>query len=174
VTLLVALTGLNSFLIWSMERAHSNESNREILSTSKHFEDIEPCVEGGQMIYVGIDENFDGILSDEEIDSSTLLCHGFQGLSGPQGQPGTSGTDGLDGHSYLLDIQNGTGDSDVCDGQGITIYAGQDANLDGLLQLNEVVSSSVLCHGSMGQTGLNGANGTSGYSALVEQSRPPE
>ena len=174
VTLLVALTGLNSFLIWSMERAYSNESNREILSTSKHFEDIEPCVEGGQMIYVGIDENFDGILSDEEIDSSTLLCHGFQGLSGPQGQPGTSGTDGLDGHSYLLEIQNGTGDSDVCDGQGITIYAGKDANLDGLLQLNEVVSSSVLCHGSMGQTGLNGANGTSGYSALVEQSRPPE
>jgi ELWxxDGT repeat protein len=174
MTLLIAITGLNSFLIWSMEQTHSNESNREILSASKHFEDIEPCVEGGQMIYVGIDENFDGVLNDDEIDSSTLLCHGFQGLSGPQGQPGTSGNDGLDGQSYLLDLQNIPEDSDICDGQGITISAGLDVDLDGLLQMSEVVSSSVLCHGSMGQTGLNGTNGTSGYSALVEQSRPPE
>ena len=173
MTLLIALTGLNSFLIWSMEHNDSNQSNREILSTSKHFEEIEPCVEGGQMIYVGIDENFDGILNDEEVDSSTLLCHGFQGLSGPQGQPGASGSDGVDGQSYLLNIQNMTGDSDICSGQGITISAGQDIDLDGLLQLSEVVSSSVLCHGSIGQTGLNGMNGTSGYSALVEQTAPP-
>ncbi len=174
MTLLIAITGLNSFLIWTMERGETDETNREILSTSKHFEEIEPCVEGGQMIYVGIDENFDGLLSDEEIDSSTLLCHGFQGLSGPQGQPGTSGNDGLDGRSYLLDIQNISQDSDICGGQGITINAGQDGDNDGLLQMSEVVSSSVLCHGSMGTAGLNGTNGSSGYSALVEQSRPPE
>ena len=174
MTLLIALTGLNSFLIWTMEHGDPDETHREILSTSKHFEEITPCVEGGQMIYVGIDENIDGQLSDEEIDSSTLLCHGFQGLSGPQGQPGTSGSDGLDGRSYLLDIQNIPGDSEICGGQGITLNAGQDMDLDGLLQMNETVSSSVLCHGSMGQNGRNGTNGTSGYSALVEQSHPPE
>ena len=46
------------------------------------------CTEGGAEIYIGNDLNTNGYLDEEEVTSSTKVCHGKEGLSGPQGNPG--------------------------------------------------------------------------------------
>ena len=55
------------------------------------------CTEGGAEIFLGSDYNENGYLDDDEVTSSTKVCHGKEGLSGPQGAPGSTGgtTNGL-------------------------------------------------------------------------------
>ena len=61
------------------------------------------CENGGFSIQIGIDDNMNGELSGEEVDSVKNVCHGSQGLSGPMGNRGywgyngTNGSDGIDG-----------------------------------------------------------------------------
>ena len=169
--MLIVLTSLNTYWIWNAQQSDDQMHAQVLMTSSEHFEKISPCVEGGEMIYIGFDINKNGQLDEQEIDSSTLLCHGFQGLSGPQGQPGVQGGDG---HMALLDVQDVNETTSQCDGSGLLISTGLDLDGNGELDDVEVVSSSLLCNGMVGRDGESGNNGTDGHSALVEQRLPPE
>ena len=39
------------------------------------------CTEGGADIFIGNDSNRNGILEEDEVTSTTRLCHGKEGLS---------------------------------------------------------------------------------------------
>jgi hypothetical protein len=58
------------------------------------------CPGGGLRIDAGRDRDGDGELSEDEVDSSTYVCHGTAGQAGAAGEngaPGLPGKDGVDG-----------------------------------------------------------------------------
>ena len=87
---------------------------------------IEDCPAGGTTIASGLDTDADGTLSELEVQSSRVLCNGVDGLSALVGQ---------------VAIDPGP----ECPGGGFEIQSGQDLNLDGLLDLEEVTQSSLIC-----------------------------
>ena len=135
------------------------------------------CTEGGAEIFLGNDLNSNGYLDEEEVTSSTKLCHGKEGLSGPQGNPGTTASP----LTSLLEIEYLEVGNITCLNGGILIHSGIDADENNQLEGDEIVSSDAVCdgligsNGANGQAGLNGApgeSGTQGAPALVEQLQP--
>jgi hypothetical protein len=55
----------------------------------------EDCPEGGVEIFSGVDLNKDGLLDDDEITDTQVICHGEDGTDGTDGQNGTDGYDTL-------------------------------------------------------------------------------
>ena len=55
------------------------------------------CPNGGNLMYVGMDEDGNGALGSPEIDYTFELCHGIAGVSGQDGSPGIQGPPGQDG-----------------------------------------------------------------------------
>ena len=55
------------------------------------------CLNGGYTFDIGTDENYDGVLSLNEIGVTLDICNGVQGPEGPQGPAGVDGTNGTDG-----------------------------------------------------------------------------
>ena len=135
------------------------------------------CTEGGAEIFLGNDLNSNGYLDDQEVTSSTKVCHGKEGLSGPQGNPGPTASP----LTSLLEIEYLEIGNSTCINGGILLHSGIDADENNQLDLDERVSSDAVCdgligsNGANGQTGLNGApgeSGTQGAPALVEQLQP--
>ncbi len=135
------------------------------------------CTEGGAEIYIGNDLNSNGYLDEDEVTSSTKVCHGKEGLSGPQGNPGTA----LQSDSSRLEIEELEIGSITCPMGGILIHSGLDTNDDGQLNQEEIQSSEALCDGLVGSNGYNGQSGTNGAQgdagsqgapALVEHRQP--
>ena len=135
------------------------------------------CTEGGAEIFLGNDLNSNGYLDEEEVTSSTKVCHGKEGLSGPQGNPGTA----VPPLTSLLEIEYLEIGNSTCLNGGILIHSGIDADENNQLDVDERVSSDAVCdgligsNGANGQAGLNGApghSGTQGAPALVEQLQP--
>lgn len=133
------------------------------------------CTEGGAEIFLGSDLNENGYLDDEEVTSSTKVCHGKEGLSGPQGAPGSTGgtTNGL------IETEVLSAGGIYCSQGGLMIHSGTDVNSNGLLEEVEIQTSVPVCDGLVGSNGndgsigTNGADGAAGAPALVEQYRPP-
>ena len=135
------------------------------------------CTEGGVEIYIGNDLNSDGFLDEDEVTSSTKVCHGKEGLSGPQGNPGTT----LQPDLSRIEIEELEVGNLTCPMGGILIHSGLDADGDGQLNQDERESSEALCdgligsNGNNGQSGMNGAQGDAGSHgapALVEHLQP--
>ena len=135
------------------------------------------CTEGGVEIYIGNDLNSDGFLDEDEVTSSTKVCHGKEGLSGPQGNPGTT----LQPDLSRIEIEELEVGNLTCPMGGILIHSGLDADGDGQLNQGERESSEALCdgligsNGNNGQSGMNGAQGDAGSHgapALVEHLQP--
>ena len=135
------------------------------------------CTEGGAEIYIGNDLNSDGYLDENEVTSSTKVCHGKEGLSGPQGNPGTT----LQPDLSRIEIEELGIGSETCPTGGILIHSGLDTDADGQLSQDERESSEALCdglvgtNGNNGQTGMNGAQGepgSQGAPALVDHRQP--
>ena len=137
------------------------------------FEPLAPCNEGGIRLVTGLDKNFNGVLDAGESTSSTVLCHGLQGLSGPQGQPGQNGA------SPAVSLLNSTAvpmGNASCPSGGTAISSGLDINADGHLNADEISSNHVVCNGVGGLAGTDGMNGENGYdgtSALVDKVLAP-
>jgi hypothetical protein len=58
------------------------------------------CATGGQRIRSGLDDDGDGVLGEEEVDSTAYICNGPQGPQGevgPQGDQGDQGEQGAQG-----------------------------------------------------------------------------
>ena len=135
------------------------------------------CTEGGAEIFLGNDLNSNGYLDEEEVTSSTKVCHGKEGLSGPQGAPGAT-IMSPSGQLYIEDLEFG---SIACPNGGIMLHSGIDSNQDGQLSQTEIVSSEAVCDGVIGsdgtngQTGMDGSQGEAGAQgapALIEHLQP--
>ncbi len=80
-------------------------------------------------------------------------CEGDQGQTGATGEPGAAGLDGTNGLNALVNITNEpSGDS--CENGGIKVEVGIDNNTNGLLDSNEILSTSFVCNGIDGNTSL--------------------
>ena len=126
------------------------------------------CEEGGADIFIGNDLNTNGILEENEVTSTTRLCHGKTGLSGPQGATGPNGGNGI---ASLVNTSVLNYGNETCFFGGLLIESGLDLNNSATLEDSEVISQDFVCNGAIGSEGINGDEG---YSALVEQVQPPQ
>ena len=156
---------------YNTESIENNDEINYLIQTNSRDSD-EICIAGGLDIHVGYDNDQNGNISEEEITSSSIVCHGTMGLSGPQGQAGISGSNGSTTLLVTEEIPYGNA---TCPLGGHSLLSGLDSNYDGELNDDEIVTINEICNGMMGQNGAdgqNGENGTSGYSALVRQEAP--
>jgi len=93
--------------------------------------EVEPaganCPVGGIRLDVGIDENQDGVLSEDELDRTEYVCDPVNAL-----------------------VRTGPDTSGLCPTTGTRIESGLDTNGDGVLQASEVQESSTTCAGADG------------------------
>ncbi len=101
------------------------------------------CEAGGIEIETGIDENKDGLLSAEEIDTTKIICHGNTGYN-----------------SLLAISDEATGEN--CAGGGKNISSGLDKNRDDILNDTEITETEYICNGLNGLTGIDGVDGVDG------------
>ncbi|MDT0634799.1 choice-of-anchor I family protein [Spectribacter hydrogenoxidans] len=94
------------------------------------------CPAGGVEVETGIDENLNGLLDDEEVDESAVLC---------------SGEAGADGLSLAVLVDNQVGDA--CNAAGVRVRVGQDDNGNGTLDAPAEVDDTAIACGA-GTTGL--------------------
>ena len=116
--------------------------------------------DGGVQIDVGIDDNKNGVLDSNEIDDTTYICNGgdgvdgdsayqiwlnngntgseqdyldsLEGTSGTDGADGTDGNDGADGNNVLIETSTEPAGNNCANG-GVKIMAGTDDNSNGVL-----------------------------------------
>jgi len=115
------------------------------------------CSYGGQEIKTGKDDGLniegqsageanDGTLADGEVDKTSYLCNGQNGVAG---EVGASGLTTLVSNS----VEPIGGD---CANGGIKQEKGLDSNQDGTLQPTEVTSTNFICNGISGEQGIAG------------------
>ena len=162
---------------FSAQKGNTGENAYEMLVRTEGRVADSICTEGGAEIYIGNDLNSNGHLDEDEVTSSTKVCHGKEGLSGPQGSPG----DTLQPPSSRLEIEQLEVGNNTCPTGGILIHSGIDVDENGLLSQDEIVSSEAVCDGLIGSNGTNGQSGLAGAQgdggsqgapALVENIQP--
>lgn len=107
-------SGLSSQIQINTERAGSN------------------CEYGGIMVEVGIDTNINGMLDQEEVQSTSYVCNG------------------LDGKNSLTAVKNEAKGLN-CENGGIQLNSGIDSNKNGLLEEEEVTATAYVCNGLDGK-----------------------
>ncbi len=91
------------------------------------------CADGGQRIDAGVDDDADGVLDAEEIDETTYVCNGGDGLG-----------------SLIAVTEEEPGSNCVAGGQRID--AGVDDDADGVLDAEEIDETVYVCHGEDAKT----------------------
>ena len=110
--------------------SNAGADGTEVLVRTAGREADHICTEGGADIFIGNDNNGNGILEEDEVTSTTRLCHGKEGLSGPQGATGPNGLPGIDSLVNTTIIEYG---NESCPHGGILISTGLDLNANGTL-----------------------------------------
>lgn len=87
------------------------------------------CENGGLKIEVGLDSNSSGVLEDDEINSFKFVCNGEEGVSTLA--------------SYATEEPG-----DNCESGGIKVSFGLDLNDNGILDNEEISSSTFICNGN--------------------------
>jgi hypothetical protein len=109
------------------------------------------CAYGGNKITSGSDANVNGILDSGEVASTSYVCNGASGTNGTNGTNGTSGTNGANGtnglNTLVAIVTVSVGDANCVYG-GNKITSGLDANVNGVLDIGEVSSTSYVCNGA--------------------------
>ena len=95
ITLLLGLFVLVSCDV--PEKITITEAPTAMTSVSSIEPGNERCPHGGTLVSTGIDDNGNGVLDDEEVDSSEAICHGTPGEDGEDGQDGEQGNPGEQG-----------------------------------------------------------------------------
>ncbi|NRB37428.1 MAG: hypothetical protein HRU20_03040 [Pseudomonadales bacterium] len=165
-----------------MEEALQIENNSSAVVRALTIEKGSACPNGGFEIEVGFDQNDNGKLDDNEVDSARteVLCHGLNGANGQNGTDGINGTDGQNGtngqNGTGTDGQNGTNGVDGTDGTnainnmviaddepigencingGLKITIGLDVNNNKIIDDSEITNSSYICDGQDGTLSEN-------------------
>jgi hypothetical protein len=88
--------------------------------------EVEPsgaqCAAGGVAVHTGLDQNQNGILDREEIESTTYACS----------------------HVTLV-RENAIGSGPLCPGGGVLVHSGHDVNNNGSLEDTEIEATSAVC-----------------------------
>lgn len=112
--------------------------------TSRHLSDVAPeppgdhCPQGGVVIRTGNDDNGNGELGADEVDSTEYICNGDAGGTGGDGGNGT------DGKTVLADTQAEPPGAN-CPLGGTRVRTGLDSNNDGVLEDAEVLRVIFVC-----------------------------
>jgi hypothetical protein len=109
--------GINSLINISVETTGSN------------------CVNGGLKIETGLDNNFNGILENNEVQNTRYVCNGING-----------------NNSLTTAVKEPAGTN--CENGGIRINSGLDLNRNSALEENEITSTAYICNGINGNTSL--------------------
>jgi hypothetical protein len=117
------------------------------------------CADGGILVEAGIDENDDGELDDDEVDSTSYVCDGADGAHGETGPEGPA--------SLIAVTAEAAGDT--CEAGGQRIDYGVDADSDGVLDTEEVSSTGYLCDGAEGVQGDTGSEGLTSLIAVTAE-----
>jgi hypothetical protein len=128
------LDGLSNLVVASIEPAGEN------------------CTHGGAKVNSGLDDDFNGVLDNTEIDQSEYVCHGAPGQQGETGskgetgEQGLSGSDGINGvNSLIVTINEPAGV--MCPQGGLRVQTGLDSDNNGLLVDEEIANDTYICHG---------------------------
>lgn len=81
---------------------------------------------------------------------------------------GSNGADGTDGSTALVYVSS-VGASDACAWGGSRVFAGIDANNNGILEAGEIQTTTNVCNGAPGSNGSNGGNGLTARVNLLEE-----
>lgn len=111
------------------------------------------CPNGGILVESGIDENGNGLLDDDEVDTAEKVCNGLDGADGVDGSDGMDGSDGADGLASLISITDEPPGIN-CEFGGTRIEAGVDANANNVLDAAEVTATDYNCAAPAGFDGL--------------------
>ena len=122
------------------------------------------CPNGGSIFEIGYDEDANGTLDSDEVQTTVEICDGSNGTDGQDGADGANGQDGSDGLTSLIvptTLVSGT----ECGYGGIQYDSGPDTNNDGELQPDEITATQYVCNGAAGSfssptTQLTFANAT--------------
>lgn len=122
--------------------------------------DAQTCASGGTVITTGIDQNADGLLTEDEAPATATLCNGADGVNGQDGTNGTDGVDGTDGANGK-DGQDGTAGNDgltplikvetiaagdICPNGGQKVTSGIDADGDAVIDA-ATAAEATICNG---------------------------
>src|ERR1035437_1004535 len=113
------------------------------------------CASGGKKISAGPDSNSNGVLDANEITTTGYVCNGTNGAVGATGAVGNNGL-----NSLVAAVVEPAGGNCMYGGSRIT--AGLDTNGNGVLDANEVTTTTYTCNGTPGANGTNGATGAAG------------
>lgn len=114
------------------------------------------CAAGGQKIEIGVDDNTNGTLDDNEVDQTVYVCNGTNG---------TNGSNGADGKNAQLSVTAEPAGAN-CPAGGQRIQVGLDDNANGTLEPGEVDATAYVCNGI-------GPQGDAGKTSLIEQTAEP-
>ena len=96
------------------------------------------CTQGGEKVEAGVDDNGDGTLDAEEIDTTTYVCVGQAGQDAPA----------------LLTETSTAVEAECPEAGGTRFTAGLDDNRNGTLEAEEVDVTRVVCSGETGEVEL--------------------
>ncbi|WP_203256357.1 DUF7151 family protein [Hyunsoonleella ulvae] len=108
------------------------------LSSLVNITNISPgenCENGGTQVDVGIDNNANGILDQNEILNTNYICNG------------------VDGNTSLTSVVTEPA-GDNCENGGVKIDSGVDVNSNGTLDADEITTTAYVCNGLDGNDGL--------------------
>jgi hypothetical protein len=103
---------------------------------------LEICPHGGIAVSSGIDLDSDALLDPEEILDTDYVCNGAPGETGQDGDDGAPGSNGL----TALVTQTPEPAGEHCAAGGTRIDAGVDTDSDGVLDDDEITSTSYVCN----------------------------
>lgn len=75
----------------------TNGLNGHSMASRSSIADSSLCVNGGNVLSVGLDINDDTVLQDGEISDVLVACNGLNGANGSNGTNGTNGSNGSNG-----------------------------------------------------------------------------
>lgn len=114
------------------------------------------CAGTGDLVQAGVDDNHNGQLDADEVDTAFEVCDGTSGQDGTDGQNGTDGVDGQDGadgqdgtNALLNTVEDG---ATSCPNGGDLVEVGVDDNRNGALEPAEVDASFEVCDGADGSS----------------------
>lgn len=112
------------------------------------------CESGGTRIDAGLDSNANGSLESNEVSATSYVCNG------------AAGTIGAVGTMTLLRVGPELAGT-FCIQGGSKLEAGLDVNRSGILESNEVTTTSYVCNGAIGAAGATGATGPAGATGVA-------
>ena len=114
------------------------------------------CQNGGIKIEVGLDEDKDGLLDDDEVDENQTkyACNGGKGAAG---------------HDALTKVSDEPKGDNCKNNSGVKIETGVDSNDNGVLDADEVTDTQYVCNGKNGTKGGQGEKGEQGEPGINGQ-----